>query len=111
MTVGDDQKIQAAVGELAAWLYDQQAKRSDPPFSEQSVMVRHAFIEGALGLINKVLGLVKPIDTEAEVLRLHVKMLADEVRARRGWTSGKIADTLEQMIEAEPFEPADKKET
>lgn len=70
---------EAAVEELAREAYRNHAAQSDPPWEEAPPMVRFQIMEGWNDLISKVLGALQPVDPDVEVLRLRIRMFAEEI--------------------------------
>lgn len=94
----DTSRRENAVKALARHLYDTSAPKAAPEFDRAPFMVQHSFMEGALPLTKIVLEAAEQGEPDLEVLKMRVRLLADEVGVARTVKGAEVKEHLLDLL-------------
>lgn len=96
-----------AIESLAEEIYNGNVPRTAPSWGELDDGSKFRWRELANGTINKVLSLVTPVDPDIEVMRLRLRLSADELEQVPIITGVRAAEMLRYAAEYQPLSDED----
>lgn len=93
-----EQSKEKATRAVAEMMWDHNATRAMGPMSEAPSELQRLLLEGALGIVNKVWEVGAPVAPDVEVLKMRIKMLADEVGGTRRVGGQEMREALLDLL-------------